>query len=329
MIEKVHIQNFKTLKDLTFSCTRMNLFIGDTSTGKTNILEALTFFSRGALKNDNMFDQRLIRYEKPEDLFPMHDLSEPMVLDIGSLKMGMFYQRGMFNIEVFEHKSPRSKPVFLAQSAMDPTGRLLNSPNLMSNTRIRRYEYSADVQFGHNAFKELEPPYGHNLPGLLAANKKLRTDINNLLEPTGMRLKVNLTDNAIKVVRTVDEDVEEQLPYRSVSDTLKRYLFLYTVLNTHKGYTLLLDEPEQNSFPFYVKHTGEMMGFDADNQYLITTHNEYLFRSIVEKTPKKDLSVFITHNGPDGNTRLKRLSSVELGKLLDMDVFFNLDRFVK
>lgn len=329
MIEKVHIQNFKTLKDLTFSCTRMNLFIGDTSTGKTNILEALTFFSRGALKNDNMFDQRLIRYEKPEDLFPMHDLSEPMVVDIGSLKMGMFYQRGMFNIEVFEHKSPRSKPMLLAQSGMDATGRLLNSPNLMFNTRIRRYEYSADVQFGHNAFKELEPPYGHNLPGLLAANKKLRTDINNLLEPTGMRLKVNLTDNAVKVVRTVDEDVEEQLPYRSVSDTLKRYLFLYTVLNTHKGYTLLLDEPEQNSFPFYVKHTGEMMGLDTDNQYFITTHNEYLFRSIVEKTPKKDLSVFITHNGPDGNTRLKRLAPVELAKLLDMDVFFNLDRFVK
>ena len=329
MIEKVHIQNFKTLKDLTFPCTRMNLFIGDTSTGKTNILEALTFFSRGALKDGNMFDQRLIRYEKPEDLFPMHDLSEPMVVYIGSLKMGMFYQRGMFNIEVTERKSPKAKPVLLAQSAMDATGRLHNASNFQYTTHVRRYEYLADVQFGHNTYKELEPPYGHNLPGLLASNKKLRTDINNLLEPTGMRLKVNLTDNAVKVVRTVDEDVEEQLPYRSVSDTLKRYLFLYTVLNTHKGYTLLLDEPEQNSFPFYVKHTGEMMGFDADNQYLITTHNEYLFRSIVEKTPKKDLSVFITHNGPDGNTRLKRLAAAELAKLLDMDIFFNLDRFVK
>lgn len=328
MIEKVHIQNFKTLKDLSFPCTRMNLFIGDTSTGKTNILEALTLFSRGALK-DERIDQRLIRYEKPEDLFPMHDLSEPIIVDIGSLKMIMFYQQGMFHLQVSQRKTPKAKLVLVGHTPMDAAGQLRNSSNFHFTTHIRRYEYLADVLFGHNAYKELEPPYGHNLPGLLASNKKLRTDINNLLEPTGMRLKVNLTDNAIKVVRTVDEDVEEQLPYRSVSDTLKRYLFLYAVLNTHKGYTLLLDEPEQNSFPFYVKHTGEMMGFDVDNQYLITTHNEYLFRSIVEKTPKKDLSVFITHSGPDGNTRLKRLTTTELGKLLDMDIFFNLDGFVK
>lgn len=328
MIQKVHIQNFKTLKDLSFPCTRMNLFIGDTSTGKTNLLEALTLFSKGALK-DERFDQRLIRYDKPEDLFPMHDMSEPIVVDVGTRRLELFYNQGQFRLEVAERKTIKAKPNIVAHTTIDTFGRVMDPGHFQFRTTIRRYDYMADLLFSHNASKELEPPYGNNLPGLLAANKKLRTDINNLLEPTGMRLKVNLTDNAIKVVRTVDEDVEEQLPYRSVSDTLKRYLFLYTILNTHKGFTLLLDEPEQNSFPFYVKHTGEMMGFDADNQYLITTHNEYLFRSIVEKTPKKDLSVFITHNGLDGYTRLKLLTSVELGKLLDMDVFFNLDRFVK
>ena len=142
-------------------------------------------------------------------------------------------------------------------------------------------------------------------------------------------LKVNLTDNAIRVVRTIEEDVEEELPYGNVSDTIKRYLFLYTIIKSHKGFTLLLDEPEQNSFPFYVKHTGEMLGLDKDNQYFITTHNAYLFRSIVEKTPKKELSVFITSNDEAGHTQLKRLSSTELAKLLDMDVFFNLDQFAK
>ncbi|MFN8350354.1 MAG: hypothetical protein U0U25_02695 [Flavobacteriales bacterium] len=68
-----------------------------------------------------------------------------------------------------------------------------------------------------------------------------------------------------------------------------------------------------------------MMGFDKDNQYFITTHNAYLFRSIVEKTPKKELSVLITHIDDDGHTRLKRLTPTELGQLLDMDVFFNLN----
>lgn len=35
MIKKVHIRNFKTLREVAFPCTRMNLFIGDTNTGKT------------------------------------------------------------------------------------------------------------------------------------------------------------------------------------------------------------------------------------------------------------------------------------------------------
>lgn len=328
MIQKVHIKNFKTLKDLRFTCTRMNLFIGDTSTGKTNILEALTFFSRNTL-TQNQFDRRLIRYEKPVDFFPMHDLSEPVEVVIDGRKFGMIFNHGRFQLELSGPKAPGAKTGLIAQGAMDAHGRMNDPATFQFTTPIRRYEYRPDVPFGPNGSKELDPPYGANLPGLLASNKQLRTNINSLLEPTGMRLKVNLTDNAIRVVRTIDVDVEEELPYSNVSDTIKRYLFLYTILNTNTGCTLLLDEPEQNSFPFYVKHTGEMLGLDKENQYFITTHNEYLFRAIVEKTPKKELSVFITFNNEAGHTRLKRLSSTELAKLLDMDVFFNLDRFVK
>ncbi|MFZ1693857.1 MAG: hypothetical protein WAT74_11710 [Flavobacteriales bacterium] len=34
MIKKVHIRNFKTLRDVAFPCTRMKLFIGADLTGK-------------------------------------------------------------------------------------------------------------------------------------------------------------------------------------------------------------------------------------------------------------------------------------------------------
>jgi predicted ATPase len=124
-----------------------------------------------------------------------------------------------------------------------------------------------------------------------------------------------------------DENVVVTLPYGNLSDTIKRYLFMYAILETVKGFTLLLDEPEQNTFPFYTKHMAEMMAMDKENQYLITTHNEYLFRSVVEKTPAKELSVFISHVDEDGYTKLKRLSGPELAELLDGDIFFNLDRY--
>jgi len=46
MIKKLTIKRFKSIRDLSISCKRVNLFIGEPDTGKTNILEALNFLSR-------------------------------------------------------------------------------------------------------------------------------------------------------------------------------------------------------------------------------------------------------------------------------------------
>jgi AAA15 family ATPase/GTPase len=325
MIKKVHIKNFKTLKDLAFPCTRMNLFIGDTSTGKSNVLEALTLISRGASTNSK-FDQRLIRYDDIEDLFPLRDLSEPMVIDIGAIQATMHFEHGQFKLQVQERTAASGK-LSEGVTAQINTQGIISGNFFQYTTHLRRYAYDPEVKFGHNMMKELEAPFGANLPGLLAANKQLRSRISKVLEGTGLRLEVNLKENALRLSKLSDENVVVTLPYRNLSDTIKRYLFMYSILETVKGSTLLFDEPEQNTFPFYTKHMAEMMALDKGNQYLITTHNEYLFRSVVEKTATKDLSVFISYLDADGFTQLKRLSTKELGVLLDGDIFFNLDRY--
>ncbi len=45
MIKKIHIQNFKSIYDLEIETGRVNLFIGENGSGKSNILEALVFVS--------------------------------------------------------------------------------------------------------------------------------------------------------------------------------------------------------------------------------------------------------------------------------------------
>lgn len=325
MIKKVHIKNFKTLKDLAFPCTRMNLFIGDTSTGKSNILEALTLISRGAVASGS-FDRRLIRYDSIEDLFPLRDLSEPMMVDIGSVKATMELEFGRFKMIVQERPTPKAKPGHALTATIETDGVVQGGAQHFA-PKLRRYAFNAEQKFGPNYLKDLEPPYGANFPGLLISSKELRSKISDKLSETGIKLEVNLKENSIKLRRVSDENVVVTLPYGNLSDTIKRYLFMYTILETVKGFTILLDEPEQNTFPFYTKHMAEMMAMDKDNQYLITTHNEYLFRSIVEKTPAKELSVFISHLDEDGFTHLKRLTGAELSELLDGDIFFNLDRY--
>ena len=67
MIEKIHIKNFKSLNDLDIDVGRINLFIGENGSGKSNLLEALVFISASqSNKLDNEFlVSRGIRVTEP------------------------------------------------------------------------------------------------------------------------------------------------------------------------------------------------------------------------------------------------------------------------
>ena len=45
MIKNIAITNFKSIKNLSLKAKKINIFIGEPNTGKSNILEALGFLS--------------------------------------------------------------------------------------------------------------------------------------------------------------------------------------------------------------------------------------------------------------------------------------------
>ena len=49
MIEQLKIKNFKSIKDLEFPCKKLNVFIGEPNSGKSNIIEALALRSQNAV----------------------------------------------------------------------------------------------------------------------------------------------------------------------------------------------------------------------------------------------------------------------------------------
>ena len=67
MIERIHIKNFKSIYDLDINVGRVNLFIGENGSGKSNLLEALVFVSASqSNKLDNEFlVSRGIRITEP------------------------------------------------------------------------------------------------------------------------------------------------------------------------------------------------------------------------------------------------------------------------
>ena len=74
-IKSLHIQNFKSIKDLKLNANRVNVFIGEPNAGKSNILEALSFFSINSM--DNNF-RSMIRYKSTRNLFYDSVIDKPL-----------------------------------------------------------------------------------------------------------------------------------------------------------------------------------------------------------------------------------------------------------
>ena len=70
MISQIHIKNFKSIVDLNLDLGRVNLFIGENGSGKSNILEAVAFLSSTARFGiQNYYNSKGVRTTTAELLF--------------------------------------------------------------------------------------------------------------------------------------------------------------------------------------------------------------------------------------------------------------------
>ena len=76
MIKNLEIKNFKSIKHLKLDCKRINLFIGEPNTGKSNILETLGLLSYTYYGNLENF----VRFENMNNLFYNGNLEENPII---------------------------------------------------------------------------------------------------------------------------------------------------------------------------------------------------------------------------------------------------------
>ena len=296
---------------------RINLFIGEPNTGKSNIIEALAFFSPGTF----YALQDVLRFKTTADLFFDQKVTNEL-----SVQAGIWLLRLKFNASRFQGQ-------FFGQN-----GQHLNNFN-MDHTRweggppiprfpIQFYQFKPSTAFTNNQPGALNPPFGDNLVAILYSNESLRQLVGLIFRSKGFRLQLKPVENELMLTKDVNDELYSY-PWTSVSETLRRIVFYMAVLETNRDSTLLLDEPEANTFPFYTKYLAERIALDETNQFFITTHNPYLLASIVEKTPVKDLAVFVTYM-ENFQTKVRKMSEEQLSKILDLssDVFFNLEKLL-
>jgi AAA domain, putative AbiEii toxin, Type IV TA system/AAA ATPase domain len=317
MVSNIHIENYKSIQNLELQARRVNVFIGEPNTGKSNIVEALAFFSPGC----PITDKEVFRYNVLADLFYDQKVTVPLSVVAGDWKVSLQFRDGRFE-GYFMGAGSKSHHSF----NLDHAGEGSNIPLIVSP--IRFYAFKPLVKFPKVQPVVLNPPYGDNLVAVLYSNETLRQNIGAIVRSQGFRLQLKPTDNELLITKEVKDELYSY-PWRSISETLRRVAFLMAVLETNGQATLLLDEPEANTFPFYTKCLAERMAHDATNQFFITTHNPYLLTSLVEKTPAKDLAVYVTRLD-QFETKVSQISEDRLSDLLEYnsDVFFNLDKLL-
>jgi hypothetical protein len=321
MISRVTIANYKSIESADFQARRVNVFIGEPNSGKSNILEAVGIASPRAIENL----PGAFRAEQAAEFFLDHDLSRTITVALEPLAHFDFRWRDEhFEAGLRAWNAKEGTPCLISadlRSIAAPPDPMVSGP--------RRYLYRSlgPKEWSNIAVPQLLTPYGANLPGLLSVNKDLRESIAMLFRSMGFRLEIRPTESRISMTKEVD-DVLFSFPFEAISETLRRIVFYKAVLESNKDAVLVLDEPEANTFPFYTKYLAERIALDTSNQFFLSTHNPYVLMSIIEKTPQPELAVYVTRMR-NYRTEVQLLTPVQCSEALElgMDLFLNLERF--
>ncbi len=322
-IRKIRIRNFKSILNVDIEdCQRINLFIGQPNVGKSNILEALSFFSLPFLReNISKKITNFIRVENETELFYNGNFDQPITIETDNDFCRVDYRQneGMF----VELRSPNGGGIYSIDDKLNfRFGR--NAPYISS---IRKYTFSSQFSFKKGHARYLIPPFGYNLLQVIERDEQLKKEIGDIFKKYGLSLVFDKTAQALKIMQS-DKGGIFLIPYSSMADTLQRIIFFKAAIASNKVTTLLFEEPEAHSFPPYITHITQEMMYRKDNQYFLTTHSPFILNDLLENS-KEDIAVY-NINYDSHQTKIRRLTENELDEIYQngVDLFTNNESYI-
>ena len=323
MITKLSIANFKSIRQLDIDCKKVNLFIGEPNTGKSNILETLALLSWCARPGQNLGDY--VRLQLMQNLFCDQLLDQEIQISV-SLSAGKPDAK-LYVRFVNDHFELRSQPTSGVVATMGYQGNFAGGTPYGQTNDIKFFRFKNLASYNDATPGGLKPPNGTNLFSVVFSSVDLRDTMKEFFRKYGLKLVLKPQERLFELQKQTD-DLVFSFPYALTSDTLRRIIFYTVAMASNKDSVLVFEEPESNAFPYYTKYLGERIALDETNQFFIATHNPYLLSAIIEKGRKEDVQVFITYF-KDYQTKVKPLTPDEVVELMEADPFFNLDRFIE
>ncbi len=317
-IQHLRICRFKSIRDVSLNCRRVNVLIGGPNTGKSNLLEALALWSwLGAPERRPLSD--FVRMNTVTDLFYRGTLDEPVSVTLqtpNSQTLQIVYRNGLFELKLDDtpcgHLGPDGQVISVDLCIHDAVPPVLF------------YRFRAAPPNRRTPTRPLLPPDGSNLFEVVFTSNELRKWFRELCGPFRLQPLFKPATGEIELLEQTGE-IAISYPLHAASETLRRTLFYQTAIETAGNATLVFEEPEVHAFPDYVRFLGKQIALDHGKQYFLTTHNPYMFTALVEKTPAAELHVLAVYR--DGlETKVHCLTDSDLARLLDGDPFFELEK---
>ena len=363
-LNQLEIKNFKSIKQLSIDCKRVNVFIGKPNVGKSNILEAISLLGTHYSLSKEKYLSELIRYQEISNLFYDDDLLNTISVSTDKTKAILRFHSNNINMadlmvgnEEFFEKLGDSKliynyhniyrdyllnlynpkehyltPIYQSISVDGSKGRdhTIEHFNNISifESPIRKYQFK-NSSLGTNKFPNyLLPPDGNNLFTIIDHNKNLRQEISEIFKQYNLNFVGYKKENTFEIEKSIDGYVSKY-HYSSIADTFQRLIFYFAAIDSNKDAVLVLEEPEVHSFPPYTRDLSQRIVESTENQFFITTHSPYLLQNLMENLGEDELNVFVTYY-EDYQTKVRKLTSKELTEAADfgIDLFYNLDSFV-
>lgn len=344
LIKNLHIQNFKSVRDLSLDCDRINIFIGKPNAGKSNILEAISLL--GADYSKQTFMKGMVRYDTMDHFFSGGRLAEKIQVKADDFSALVSADgKGQISFALFPYneltisgdendllakvnglpQKSRSIPPFACR--LSRTGEIeVRTAFNNQVSPVKKYHFTGILPYQDSTLF-LWPPFGDNFYAVVRANELLQEEIYQFLKPNGLDFLLDEAEREMFVFRK-EKRAYFRFPLHLVPDTFQRYIFHLAAIMSNRDSVLLFEEPESHSYAPYIYQLAQhILDDEGGNQYFITTHNPYLLTPILQET--KEVALFITWF-EDYQTRARRLSEAEVADILNygMDVFLNLKHFI-